>query len=335
MPATISKANDMTTTNSLANKASASNRLLIIFCFIAIYVIWGSTYLAIRYAVETIPPLYAAGLRHLTSGSILLLLCWAKKMRPTAAQIRTSVVIGIFFFLLGHGPLHWAETRVPSGLASVLVATEPIMVFFLAAWTLKRRRFNWKVIAGVCLGLGGVGLLVGRTALMSGRGMLIGSLAILFGAISWSIGIVYARKSNLAGHPLMLTALSSFSGGILLLAAATIGGEWRGFSLGAVTARSWEALAYLIVFGSLVAFSSYNWLLERYSPTLVATHTYVNPVVAVLLGWLWAGEQVTLNVGVAAAMVIGAVVLVDRGTAPNEAEAEPRARQATVTKAEA
>jgi drug/metabolite transporter (DMT)-like permease len=187
----------------------------------------------------------------------------------------------------------------------------------------------------VCLGLGGVGLLVGRTALMSGRGMLIGSLAILFGAFSWSIGIVYARKSNLAGHPLMLTALSSFSGGILLLAAATIGGEWRGFSLGAVTARSWEALAYLIVFGSLVAFSSYNWLLERYSPTLVATHTYVNPVVAVLLGWLWAGEQVTLNVGVAAAMVIGAVVLVDRGTAPDEPQGEAREGEAVAAKAEA
>lgn len=310
----------MPKSNALATKVAASNRLLIIFCFFAIYVIWGSTYLAIRYAVETIPPLYAAGIRHLTSGTILLLWCMAKKVRPTAAQIRTGVVIGILFFLLGHGPLHWAETRVPSGMASLLVASEPIWVFFLAAWAAwaaRRWQFNWKLGSGILLGLAGVALLVGRTSLTSGTGMLVASLAILFGALAWSGGIVYSRGSNLSGHPLLLTALSSFSGGILLLTAATIFGEWRGFSLGAVTARSWEALAYLIVFGSLVAFSAYNWLLERYSPTLVATHTYVNPVVAVLLGWLWAGEKVTLNVAIAATMVVGAVVLVDRGTAPN------------------
>jgi drug/metabolite transporter (DMT)-like permease len=303
--------------NELAHKAATSNRLLVIFCFFAIYVIWGSTYLAIRYAVETIPPLYAAGIRHLTSGTILLLWCLAKKVKPTAAQVRTGVVIGVLFFLLGHGPLHWAETRVPSGLASLLVATEPIFVFFLAAWSTKKWQFNWKLAGGILLGLAGVALLVGRTSLTSSTGMMIASFAILLGALSWSAGIVYSRSSNLSGHPLLLTSLSSFAGGILLLAAATVAGEWRGFSLRAVTARSWEALAFLIVFGSLVAFSAYNWLLERYSPTLVATHTYANPVVAVLLGWLLAGEKVTLNVGIAAAMVIGAVFLVDRGTAPS------------------
>lgn len=315
MSATIAKP-AMLAKSGEAEKAAASNRLLIIFCFFAIYAIWGSTYLAIRYAVETIPPLYAAGIRHLTSGTILLLCCFAKKVRPTTAQIRTGVIIGILFFLLGHGPLHWAETRVPSGLASLLVATEPIFVFFLTAVASKRWQFGWKIFAGVFMGLAGVGLLVGRTTLTSSRGMVVASLAILFGAFAWSAGIVYARKSDLAGHPLLLTALSSFSGGILLLTSATIFGEWRGLSFSSVTARSWEALAYLVVFGSLVAFSAYNWLLERYSPTLVATHTYVNPVVAVLLGWMLAGEKVTLNVAVAAAMVIGAVVLVDRGTAP-------------------
>lgn len=303
--------------NALGEEATASNRLLVIFCFFAIYVIWGSTYLAIRYAVETIPPLYAAGIRHLTSGTILLLWCLAKRVKPTVAQIRTGVVIGILFFLLGHGPLHWAETRVPSGLASLLVATEPLFVFFLVAWSTKKWQFNWKLGSGILLGLAGVALLLGRTSLTSSTGMIVASFAILFGALSWSAGIVYSRSSNLSGHPLLLTALSSFAGGILLLTTATVAGEWRGFSFRAVTARSWEALAFLIVFGSLVAFSAYNWLLERYSPTLVATHTYANPIVAVLLGWLLADEKVTLNVGLAAAMVIGAVVLVDRGTAPN------------------
>src|SRR4030081_34184 len=185
-----------------SDKTGASNRLLIIFCFFAIYTIWGSTYLAIRYAVETIPPLYAAGIRHLVSGTILLLWCFAKKVRPRASQIRTGVIIGVLFFLLGHGPLHWAETRVPSGLASLLVATEPIFVFFLAALVSKRWQFNWKLGTGILVSLGGVALLVGRTSLTSGPGMLLASLAVLFGALSWSGGIVYSRVSNLSGHPL-------------------------------------------------------------------------------------------------------------------------------------
>src|SRR6202162_1551147 len=182
MSATIAKSATVVNSDT-SQKAAASNRLLIIFCFFAIYAIWGSTYLAIRYAVETIPPLYAAGIRHLTSGTILLLWCLAKKVRPTTSQIRTGVVIGILFFLLGHGPLHWAETKVPSGLASLLVATEPIFVFFLAALATKRWQFSWKILAGVFLGLAGVGLLVGRTTLTSSRGMIVASLAILVGAL--------------------------------------------------------------------------------------------------------------------------------------------------------
>jgi drug/metabolite transporter (DMT)-like permease len=305
----------MASTATLQRRAAASNRLLVIFCFFAIYIIWGSTYLGIRYAVETIPPLLTAGMRHVTSGSILLLLCLAKKVRPTKAQLVSGVIIGALFFLGGHGPLHWAEKFMPSGLASLLVATEPIWVFFLSAWASKKWQFNWKLGVGIAMGLAGVALLVGHTAQSSGRGMLIASIAVLLGALSWSAGIVYSRTSSLSGHPLLLTALSSFSGGLMLLAAGSVAGEWRGFSFSSVTTRSWEALAFLIVLGSLVAFNAYNWLLERYSPTLIATHTYVNPVVAVLLGWLFAGEQVTINVGVAAAMVVGAVVLVDRGTA--------------------
>ena len=147
-------------------KRAASNRLLIIFCFFAIYVIWGSTYLAIRYAVETIPPLYAAGIRHLTSGTILLLWCLAKKVKPTAAQIRTGVVIGVLFFLLGHGPLHWAETRVPSGLASLLVATSQSLCF---SWRRGRQAVavQLEIWKRLFVGLAGVALLVGRTSLTS------------------------------------------------------------------------------------------------------------------------------------------------------------------------
>jgi drug/metabolite transporter (DMT)-like permease len=139
-------------------------------------------------------------------------------------------------------------------------------------------------------------------------------VAVLVGAFSWSVGIIYSRRSRLSGNPLLLSALSLLSGSAMLLLTGTLAGEARGFSLSQVTPRSLWALAYLIVFGSVVAFTAYNWLLERYSPTLVATHTYVNPVVAVALGWAYGGEALTLKVMIAAAMVVGAVVLVDRGT---------------------
>jgi drug/metabolite transporter (DMT)-like permease len=292
-----------------------SLRFQVALAFFSIYIIWGSTYLAIRYAVETIPPLYTAGFRHLIAGSILLLWCFAKKLRPTREQVRASIVIGALFFLGGHGALHWAEQRISSGLASLLIATEPIFVFVLTAAAEKRWRVNGRLLGGIALGLGGVAILFGKNALMSGPGMATAAVVTLLGAVSWGIGIVYSRKSQLSGHPLLLSALSLISGSILLLIAGTAMGEGRGFHFANVSHRSWMALAYLIVFGSVIAFTAYNWLLERYSPTAVATHTYVNPIVAVLLGWFLAKEVVTLNVVLAGAMVIGAVVLVDRGMA--------------------
>lgn len=295
--------------------AARTYRFTVILCFLSIYFIWGSTYLAIRYAVETIPPLYTAGVRHLTAGAILFLWCLAKRLRPTWQQIRASIIIGTFFFLIGHGTLHWAEQKVPSGLASLVIASEPIWVFLLSAIAGKQWRLNGTLLAGIFLGLGGVGLLMGRSALTSGPGVFLGSLAVLLGAFSWAVGVVYSRRSHLSGHPLLLSALSLLAGSLQLLLAGTLAREYRGFAFASVSLRSWLALAYLILFGSVVAFTAYNWLLEHYSPTLVATHTYVNPVVAVLLGWLFAGEVVTLNVLLSSALVIGAVMLVDRGTA--------------------
>ena len=291
------------------------HRATVIFSFLSIYFIWGSTYLAIRYAVETIPPLYTAGLRHLIAGTILLAWCLAKRLRPTWAQVRASIIIGVFFFLIGHGTLHWAEQKVPSGLASLLIASEPIWVFLLTAIAARQWRLNATLLAGILLGFGGVGLLMGRSALNSGPGVFVGSLAIVLGALSWSVGIVYSRRSHLSGHPLLLSALSLLAGSVQLLLAGTVVGEYRGFSFASFSLRSWLALGYLVLFGSVVAFTAYNWLLEHYSPTLVATHTYVNPIVAVLFGWFFASEVVTLNVLLSAALVIGAVMLVDRGMA--------------------
>jgi drug/metabolite transporter (DMT)-like permease len=295
--------------------AARSHRLTVVASFLSIYLIWGSTYLAIRYAVEGIPPLYTAGIRHFTAGAVLFLWCLAKRLRPTWAQIRASLIIGMFFFLGGHGTLHWAEQKVPSGLASLLIASEPIWVFLLSAIAAKKWRWNAMLLSGILLGFGGVGLLMGRSALTSSPGVFAGSVTVVLGAISWAVGIIYSRRSHLSGNPLLLSALSLLAGSFQLLLVGTIIREYRGFSLASVSLRSWLSLGYLIVFGSIVAFTAYNWLLEHYSPTLVATHTYINPIVAVLLGWLFAGEAITLNLVLATILVIVAVVLVDRGTA--------------------
>jgi drug/metabolite transporter (DMT)-like permease len=301
-------------TLTAASTTVSASRLWIVLSFLSIHLIWGSTYLAIRYAVETIPPLYTAGFRHLTAGTILLAWALAKGLRPTWAQVRASVVIGFFFFLVGHGSLHWAEQFVPSGLASLLIAIEPIFVFVLSSAAARAWRINGMLLAGILIGLVGVGMLLRGTTLESTRGLTLGSVAILVGALSWSVGIIYSRRSHLSGNPLLLSALSLLSGAAMLLFTGTIAGEAKGFSLAQVSPKSWIALGYLIVFGSVIAFTAYNWLLEHYSPTLVATHTYVNPVVAVLLGWAYGGEVLTMGVGLAAALVVTAVVLVDRGT---------------------
>ncbi len=165
-----------------------SLRVQVGLAFFAIYIIWGSTYLAIRYAVETIPPLYTAGFRHLVAGSILLLWCAWKKLRPTREQLRASVIIGALFFLGGHGALHWAEQRISSGLASLLIATEPIFVFALAAAAEKRWHMNARLLAGIALGLGGVALLFGKNSLMAGPGMVTAAVVTLLGALSWAVG---------------------------------------------------------------------------------------------------------------------------------------------------
>src|SRR2546429_2243593 len=208
------------------------HRATVIFSFLSIYLIWGSTYLAIRYAVETMPPLSTVGLRHLIAGTILLVGCLAKRLRPTWAQVRASIIIGVFFFLIGHGTLHWAEQKVPSGLASLLIASEPIWVFLLTAIAARQWGLNATLLAGILLGFGGVGLLMGRSALNSGPGVFVGSLAIVLGALSWSVGIFYSRRAPLSGNSLLLSAPSFFAGfpAHPPARAALLGGPRRLFS---------------------------------------------------------------------------------------------------------
>ncbi len=296
----------------------------IALAFFAIYVVWGSTYLAIRVAVETIPPLATAGVRHLCAG--LILFVWARGFatRISAAEWRASLVVAALFFLIGHGTLHWAEQTVPSGVAALLVATEPVWIALLMPAD-RARRWHPRLIGGLAAGLVGVGLLAPREAFAAGSQQLWGSAAILLGALSWSLGLRYSATAPLPRDPFVRAATTLLLGSALLLTTSALTGELGELDPRAISGRSLAGLAYLIVFGSVVAFSAYIWLLERRSATLVATHTYVNPVVAVLLGWLWAGEALTWRIGFATTLILAAVVLLKaESTSPAAARREQR-----------
>ncbi|HEY6805319.1 MAG TPA: EamA family transporter [Pyrinomonadaceae bacterium] len=299
----------MKRSNSVSGTAR-DNLLLTLFAFACIYIIWGSTYLAIRYAVETIPPLFVAGFRHLTAGVLLFGWCWWQGLRPTRQQWLASIVLAALFFLVGHGTLHWAEQTLPSGVAALLLATEPIFVAIILAVT-RRSRITLASLCGLLLGLIGVGSIIG-VELRSGGSELLKSVAVLIGAASWSIGIIYSRSKKLHPDPRMSAAMSLLMGSLMLLLGGLITGEGARFHPGIISSKSLLALAYLAVAGSLVAYSAYFWLLDRYPPTLIATHTYVNPLVAVLLGWAIGGEVLTTRFLVGGLLVIAAIALVGR-----------------------
>jgi drug/metabolite transporter (DMT)-like permease len=279
--------------------------------FAAIYVIWGSTYLAIRYAVETIPPLVTAGIRHTVAGGILLAWAYARGYRAKREHWVAGAIVGAFFFLIGHGTLHWAEKHVASGLAALLIATEPMFILVLA-WASGQQKISRASALGLALGVVGVAILTGMEV-SAKDASLLGMMAVLIGSAAWAAGVVISPKVKLPSEALARTAVPLVCGAVMLLASAGITGEFHGLHWSAISLKSILGLAYLIVFGSIVAFTSYTWLLQRCPPALVATHTYANPVVAVLLGWLLAGEALTLRVVVAAIAILGAIVLIRRG----------------------
>jgi drug/metabolite transporter (DMT)-like permease len=279
--------------------------------FAAIYVIWGSTYLAIRYAVETIPPLVAAGIRHSIAGGVLLAWAWARGFRPTRAHWVSGFILGAFFFLVGHGTLHWAEQYVGSGLAALLMATEPMFILLLA-WSMGQQRVSRLSALGLGLGVLGVAMLTGVELSIKGSSLL-GLLAVLLGSVAWSAGVVISPKLKLPTDALARTAVPLVCGAAMLLLTAGVTGEFQATAWASISLKSLFGLGYLITFGSIVAFTAYTWLLQRCPPALVATHTYANPVVAVLLGWLFASEPLTLRVALASVAILGAIVLIRRG----------------------
>jgi drug/metabolite transporter (DMT)-like permease len=278
---------------------------------LVLYVVWGSTYLAIRYGLESIPPFAMSGLRYASAGAILL--AAAKAMgasRVAARDLVPAFTCGFLLLLCGNGGVVWAEQHVSSGLAALLVATEPLFIVLLRALPPERHAPGGRALFGVALGLSGVVLLLGPARLGGERIDLLGAAALLFAAFAWALGSLLSRRFTPPESPLQATALQMLAGGVLLLALALATGEWARFSPAHVSARSWAALVYLMVFGSLVGYTIYVWLLRVADPSRVSTYAFVNPVVAVFLGWALAGETVSLRTLAAAAVIVAAVVLI-------------------------
>ncbi|HEY4597488.1 MAG TPA: EamA family transporter [Thermoanaerobaculia bacterium] len=291
----------------------------------AVYLIWGSTYLAIRFAIETIPPFLMAAARYLTAGAMLY--AWSRLWgapRPRLIHWRPAVILGGLLLLLGNGGVVWAEQRVSSGLAALLVSTEPLWIV-LFVWMRDHDRPAGRVFLGLLLGLTGLVLLV-RPSSTGGIDPL-GVAAVMVASAGWAWGSLHGQRAKLPSSPLLGTAMQMLGGGGLLLLASTLTGEPARFHLAAVSARSLLSLAYLVVFGALIAFTAYVWLLKAAPPVLVSTYAYVNPLVAVFLGWAVAGETITRGTLIAAAVILAGVALISsaqgRGTGKQEEERRP------------
>lgn len=301
-----------------ANYSSRRSLILLVAAFAAVYIFWGSTYLAIKYAIETLPPFLMAGARFVVAG--LIIYVWARFSKdyekPKPAHWRTSFIVGTLLLLGGNGGVVFAEHYISSSLAALLVATEPFWIVLLGWLWLKGARPNLKVALGLFIGFFGVWLLIsgqntsGAPAAANGSMQIISTIVIIASALSWALGSIYGLRSPVPKSALLTAGMQMLSGGLVLLLVSLLTGEWAKFSIAQVSSNSWLGLIYLIVFGSLVSFTAYSWLLKNAPPAMVATYAYVNPVIAVFLGWLIAGESFTGQMLFGAGVIVGSVVLI-------------------------
>jgi drug/metabolite transporter (DMT)-like permease len=290
-----------------------SMRARLIAAFAAVYLVWGSTYLAIRFAVETLPPLLMAGSRFVLSG--LILLAWARwrdgAAAPSRAEWRTGLIAGALLLLGGNGAVVWAEQRVPSGIAALLVAIVPLWMVVLEWLRPGGCRPAFAVFAGVTLGLVGLLLLVGPNSMRGTEGAnTIGAIVLVLGSLSWAAGSLFTKWAPRASAGTAAAGTQMLAGGGLLILAGVIAGEPGRLDLAHVSTRSLLGFTYLVTFGSLVGFTAYLYLLAHTTAAKAATYAYVNPVVAVLLGWAIGHEPVTSRTLMAAAVILAGVAII-------------------------
>lgn len=295
--------------------------------FAIIYLVWGSTFLAIRVGVREVPPFLLAGMRFVVAGLALYLWMLAQGERsPTARQWLSVVLLAVLIFVGDYGLVFWAEQSVPSGLAAVMLATIPLFMALSEITLLGTQRLTTRLAAALLIGICGVAVLVSRSLNLGGAPIdRKGAAALILAALCWSLASALTRKLELPSSKVMSSGAQMLTGGILLTIVAGAFGEFHNFHASAVSRTAWLALAYLIVAGSIIAFTAYVWLIHHESPTKVGTYAYVNPVVAVLLGYFLGGEPLGMRTVLGTMCVLASVVLIT--TAP--------AKKPLVTAAEA
>lgn len=283
-----------------------------LLAFAIIYFVWGSTFLAIRIGVHEVPPFLFAAMRFLTAG--VALYCWMRlkgERNPSAQEWKSIFLLALLIFVGDYGLLFWAEQRVPSGVAAVMLATIPAFMALSEIVLLRTQKFTASLAIALFIGMCGVAVLVSRTLNLGGAAVdRAGAVALIVGAVSWSLASVLTRKLPLPSSRPMSAGAQMMAGGALLALAATARGEFRGFHPSSVSTAAWLALVYLIVAGSIVGFTAYLWLLHHESPTKVGTYAYVNPVVAVLLGYFAGGEALGPRTIVGSLCVLVSVVMI-------------------------
>ena len=305
----------------------------VVLSFGQVYVLWGATFFAMRIGVESFPPLILAGMRHLSVGLVLYpLLRWRTGIRPTAEHWRTAAVTGALLLMIGNGGVCWAEQTVPSGIAALLVATVALWMVIVDWVRPKGHKPSARVLFGIVLGFAGMVILVGPAKLgSSGRVDPVGAGVLIAASLAWACGSLYSKHGTLPSSPMLGVAMQGLCGGAALWIAALFGGEIGRFHPASAPLRAWMAVGYLFVFGSCIGFTAYLYILKNSTAARVGTYAFVNPVVALLIGWLLGGEALTPRTLLAAAVILTAVVLVitvphrdpreaaDRLPAPGEA----------------
>lgn len=316
--------------------ANPPTALRVGLAFAAIYLIWGSTYLAIRFAIETLPPFLMAGVRFLIAGTILY--SWVRlrgATKPAPIHWRSAVIIGGLLLMGGNGGVVWAEQHVPSSIAALLIAAVPLWMVLLDWLRPRGTRPALSTIVGLLLGFGGVALLVGQGHSDGTTTPVdpLGAAVLICAALAWAIGSLYARGAPLPRSQLLTAAMEMLAGGLILTLAGLASGEWARLDIASVSLLSLLALAYLILFGAIIGFSAYVWLLQVTTPARVSTYAYVNPTVAFILGWLLAGEEITPRTLLAGAIIVASVVIIitrgirARPSAPPVPQASPESPQ--------
>jgi len=283
-----------------------------LLAFAIIYFVWGSTYLAIRVGVREVPPLLLAAMRFLVAGLVLYGWMVAQGERsPNPRQWASVSLLAVLIFVIDYGLVFWAEQQVPSGLAAVMMATIPVFMALSEIIFLRTQRLTVRLALALLIGIGGVAVLVSRTLNLGGAPVdRVGAVALIVASMSWSVASVITRKLPLPSSKVMSSGAQMLAGGIFLALAAAALGEFRNFHPSSVSRGAWFALLYLIVAGSIIGFTAYVWLIHHESPTKVGTYAYVNPVVAVLVGYFLGGEGLGLRTILGTLLVLISVVVI-------------------------